>query len=78
MHSLVAALANLSWLRREAENTPLAEKLLEVERESRAGLKTAREAVGAMRGELEFPDGPGPALAKLAPPRTMDRAGPPQ
>ena len=66
VHSLVAALANLSWLRREAENTPLAEKLLEVERETRAGLKTAREAVGAMRGELEFPDGPGPALAAAA------------
>lgn len=66
VHSLVAALANLSWLRREAEATPLADPLQEVERETRAGLKAAREALGAMRGELEFPDGPGPALAAAA------------
>jgi len=66
VHTLVATLSRLSLLRRAAPEGALKDDILEAERETRAGLKAAREAVGAVRSELDFVDGPGPRLREAA------------
>lgn len=60
VHSIVNLQARLSLLRRAGG--PLSEDFLAAETEAREGLREAREAVGAIRGDLALPDGPGPAL----------------
>jgi PAS domain S-box-containing protein len=64
VHTLVETLARLSLLRRAAPEGPLKGELEEAERETRAGLRAAREAVGAVRSDLDFPDGPGPRIVE--------------
>jgi PAS domain S-box-containing protein len=66
VHTLVATLSRLSLLRRAAPEGALKDDILEAERETRAGLRAAREAVGAVRSELDFLDGPSPRLREAA------------
>jgi len=66
VHTLVATMARLSLMRRAAPEGTLKDDILEAERETRLGLRAAREAVGAVRSELDFLDGPGPRLREAA------------
>ncbi len=62
IHSIVTTLARLSLMRRSAPDGALKQEIEEAERETRAGLRQAREAVGALRADFEYPDGPARSL----------------
>lgn len=66
VHSLVATLARLSLIRRAAPEGALKADIAEAEGEARAGLRAARQAVGALRVEPEYPEGPAAEIAAAA------------
>jgi signal transduction histidine kinase len=66
IQSLVSLLAHLSLIRRGSADAGLNEELATAENDARAGLRAAREAVSSIRGELDWPGGPRPALEEAA------------
>ena len=66
VNTLVSTLARLSVLRRATPEGDLRSDLEAAEREAREGLREARQAVGAIRAQFEFVDGPRPALEEIA------------
>jgi PAS domain S-box-containing protein len=66
VNTLVSTLARLSVLRRAASEGALKADLEQAEQEAREGLSEARRAVGAIRAQIGFAEGPRAALVEAA------------